>query len=292
MTKKVLYGRSNGPVPASVMSVSIDENQSVNLFIDNENLKKLDVKVPDNAEIEIRVRYRMRFQRFKCGTLKDRESKPICTVSKSDKLTIVSANTVEHAKLEVCILNPSQKGHRLAWHEKGRMQEGDTVVEDASGQSLLQIEVVDFVDVDLKKPNKKELKVDANAIAFRLDFRDTYPVVQINSNHAALKQEFKRPGSPLANIVVPSCLEMILHRLVQDHLCEDVQDLSKSKWQKKWLVWLDSHKFVLPDRPDSMEEIPRYFEATRLMIEQVLNFINTRVRQAESYKTILTNLKE
>ena len=291
MTKKVLYGGSNGPIPASVMSVLIDGNDlSVDLFIDNENLKKLDIKVPADAEIEIRVRYRMRFQRFKCGTLKNRESKPMCTVSKDDKLTIVSARTVDHAKFEVCILNPAQKGHRLAWHEKGRTPEGDKVVEDASGQSLLQIEVVDFGDVDLNKPNNKELKVEINALAFRLDFRDTYPVVQINSNHAALKQEFKRPGSPLANIVVPSCLEMILHRLIQDHLCEDVRDMSKAKWQKKWSVWLDSHKFVLPNRPESFEEIPVYLEASRRMTERVLNFINTRVEQAKSYNKILSNL--
>ena len=288
MTKKIVYGKSNGAVSPSLMDVSV-KDLSIGLFLDKTKMSTLDVKIPSDAEIEIRVRYRMRFQRFKCGTF-NAPQQPTCTVGHDDRLTIVSNNTVAHANFEVCILSPTEKGHRLAWHEKGRKPEGDKVVEDGSGQSLLQIEVVDFGDINLQKPLNSQLQVLNKAIAFRVEFRETYPVVQVNSDYAELKAEFQRPESPLANIVVPSCLEMILNRLVQDHLCEDVRDMSKVKWQRHWFTWLESHQFVLPERPSSFEDTKNYFEATRVLTEQVINFINTRVDQAQSYQTILNKL--
>jgi len=262
-----LWGRSVGQLNQKI--VDIDWTLDRENFPPTVDFKILETsnteEIPDDAEIWLNIRYRLRMHRYYCGTKGDPHL-PKDGDDGGNKVTAFGDKYGE-AKWDMKFVDPRESGRVWAWTEPTRLVPGESVLRDDYGKSLLSIRMA------------AEGVLDSEA--WDMDFEDTTPAILINPLISEMKEELKSKN-PTSLLVMPEVLAHILDQIIKDH-CEISIQAGTSRWQEEWLTWANNRTDSrLPHSVESPDDMISCLQWKSDVIQELKETINQASKIRES----------
>lgn len=262
-----LWGRSVGQLNQKIVDIGWtlnQENYPPTVDFDIQDTSNTE-QIPDDAEIWLNIRYRLRMHRYYCGT----KANPQLPEDRDDGGNEVTAFGEKYgeAKWDLKFVDPREPGRVWAWTEPIRLLPRESVLRDDYGKSLLSIAVA----------HEGQLGPEA----WGMDFEDTTPAILVNPIISEMKEVLQQKN-PTSLLVMPEVLSHIIDRIIHDH-CEIPIQAGTSTWQEKWLTWANKRtESRLPQTVESPEDMISCLEWKSDVIQKLKDTINQASKIRES----------
>jgi len=214
-------------------------------------------KIPNNSEIWLNIRWRLRIQRYYCGT----KSNPITPQDISDgsnHITVFGENIGE-AKWDLKFVDPIEPGRVWAWTKPVRLKPREVALKDDFGNSLLSITVAPDGVLDTE--------------AWDIEFDETNPTIRINPAVSELRDLLKG-FNHTSLLIMPEVVSQILDEVIRYH-CETPLQFGTDGWHEKWLTWAYSRsENRLPSSVESSEDMTKCLDWKKEVVLRLKQMID------------------
>ncbi len=239
---KNLWGRSIGQLNQKTLDVKLNIDADVSppqfdIEIDTTTTKI--GQIPENSEIRLYIRKRLRIHHYECGTLGDPKSPS--EIDAGDNKITKFGKDYEDAKWVVRFVDPTEPGRNHAWTTPASLIPKPSVLGDGKGSSLIDIQV--------------DQSGKLNSEAWGISFEDENPTIMINPSNVELKEAFSQYTST-TYLIIPEVCSQVMDEIISEHIDQPVGP-GKSTWQERWLRWLYDKVGIeeLPSSVDSLDEV-------------------------------------
>lgn len=261
-----LWGDAVGQLNQKVIDIEIKKDKLPELELEFHNTTKMH-NIPDDAEVYLIFRDRLRKQRFYAGT-KGALQTPQDIDLKTNELIIFGENYGE-AKWQIKFIDRETK-FTYAWTISEVLISRGRDVLSSNGEPLLQI------------------RIDNNNIlepyeSWGLDFEGINPTILINENNADLKTTFFDINNLGTILLMPEILSGVIDKMIQEYF-EDVISENDDSWKGRWLRWCYQKTTMrLPTNiPDSNEDFQLFFDFK----SDVVQSIKREIKQVDKISNI------
>jgi len=253
-----LWGRSVGQLNQKIVDVELKLEREANPptvevgVLETSNTEE----IPEDAEIWLNIRRRLRIHRYYCGT-RINPLIPDDVEGGGNQITAFGEKFGE-AKWEIKFVDPQERGRVWAWTEPFRLVPRKAVLRDDYGNALLSI------GVDQNERLTSE--------AWGMDFEDANPAILVNPRVSDLMDMLKTKNE-VSLLLMPEVLSHIIDRIIQDH-CENSIEAGASSWQGRWLTWANNRvDSRLPPNAETSEEMIQCLEWKTEVIQKLKDII-------------------
>ena len=254
-----LWGRAIGELNQKITDIDWKpdlDNSPVTVNFDIRETTNT-LAIPDNAQIWLNVRWRLRMHRYYCGT-KSNPTTPDDTEGGGNQITAFGDNLGE-AKWELKFVDPVESGRVWAWTAPERILPREVALKDDFGHSLLSISTAPDGVLGTE--------------AWAMDFNDTNPAILVNPTVPELREILKSKNQT-SLLIIPEAVSHIIDEMIQNH-CEIPIQAGTDGWQERWLTWAYARfESRLPSSVDSPEDMIRCLEWKAELIRKLKQIID------------------